>query len=233
VAPQPAAFVLVGMGGFFAGVAKVPLTALIMVSEMSGSYDLLVPLMLVSVMNVALLSSRWSLYEEQVASLIDSPAHLGDFVIDVLEGMKVRQVYKPHRSPQLIRENMPLPQILRVVANSRDSHFPVVDENNQLVGILSLHDLRSALLGNGAGGLVLASDIAASPVATVTPEDNLHTAMRAYAQRQSEEIPVVNPDNPRMVICMLRRGEVLAAYDQQMAALRGHGREREETELEG
>ncbi|HID24441.1 MAG TPA: chloride channel protein, partial [Planctomycetaceae bacterium] len=76
--PQPGAFVLVGMGGFFAGVAKVPLTALLMVCEMSGSYGLLVPLMLVSVVNVALLSSRWTLYEEQVRTLVDSPAHLGD-----------------------------------------------------------------------------------------------------------------------------------------------------------
>jgi len=91
VAPRPEAFVLVGMGGFFAGVAKVPLTALIMVSEMSGSYELLVPLMLVSVINVAVLSSRWSLYEEQVPSLIDSPAHLGDYVVDVLEGMACRR----------------------------------------------------------------------------------------------------------------------------------------------
>ncbi len=219
-APQPEAFVLVGMGGFFAGVAKVPLTALIMVSEMSGSYGLLVPLMLVSVINVALLSSRWTLYEEQVSSLIDSPAHLGDFVVDVLEGMKVRQVYKPHRTPQVIREDVPLPQILRLVANSSDSYFPVVDRNDHLVGIFSLHDIRSALLGNGAGHLVLASDIATDPVPTVTPDDNLHTALRAYAQRQMDEIPVVNPDAPGQVICMLRRGDVLAAYDRQMAALR-------------
>ena len=59
-------FVLVGMGGFFAGVAKVPLTALIMVSEMSGSYELLVPMMLVSMVTVTMLSSKWTLYEEQV-----------------------------------------------------------------------------------------------------------------------------------------------------------------------
>jgi CIC family chloride channel protein len=221
VAPPLEAFVLVGMGGFFAGVAKVPLTALIMVSEMSGSYGLLVPLMLVSVINVALLSSRWTLYEEQVSSLIDSPAHLGDFVVDVLEGMKVRQVYKPHLAPQLIREDLPLPRILELVANSSDACFPVVDEKNQLVGIFSLHDLRSALVGNGAGGLVLASDIATSPVATVTPDDNLHTALRMYAQRQIEEIPVVSPDNHQSVICMLRRGDVIAAYDGQMRALRG------------
>jgi CIC family chloride channel protein len=211
----------VGMGGFFAGVAKVPLTSLIMVSEMSGSYDLLVPLMLVNVVNVAVLSSRWTLYEEQVPSLIDSPAHLGDFVVDVLEGVKVSEIYDPDRRPTLVHEEMPLPQVLRVVAQSDDAYFPVVDEEERLVGIFSLHDTRSALLGNEAGGLILASDLAISPVSTVTPDDNLLTTLRLCTQRNITEIPVVAQDDPRRVICMLRRQEVISAYDQKMSALRG------------
>ncbi len=224
LAPEHATFVLVGMGGFFAGVAKVPRCALVMVSEMSGSYNLLVPLMLVSVINVALLSQRWTLYEEQVSSLIDSPAHLGDFVVDVLEGIKIREVYQPTKSPCLIREDMPLSNVLHLVAASNDSYFPVVDESDLLVGIFSLHDIRSSLVGKDAGNLILASDLATSPVATVTPEDNLHTAMRLYAQKQIAALPVVDPDNPRRVICMLARGEVVDAYDQQVSIL--HGRRR-------
>ena len=219
---QPEAFVLVGMGGFFAGVAKVPLTALLMVSEMSGSYDLLVPLMLVSVVNVAILSQRWTLYEEQVSSLIDSPAHLGEFVVDVLENMKVREVYTPSRRPTLIPEGMPLPQVLHVVAQSIDSYFPVVDVEGRLVGIFSLNDIRSTLVGNGAGSLILASDLATAPVATVTPEDNLLAALRIYTQKSIAEVPVVDPTDHSRVICMLPRGEVIAAYDRQMTALRSH-----------
>ena len=219
-APPIEAFVLVGMGGFFAGVAKVPLTALIMVSEMSGSYDLLVPLMLVNVINVAILSSRWTLYEEQVSSLIDSPAHLGDYVIDVLEGMQVREIYRPQRPPVLIREDTPLPEVLRIVASSMDSYFPVVDRDDMLTGIFSLHDIRSVLVGNGAGKLVLAADLATTSVATLTLDDNLHTALRLYTQKQIEEIPIVESDNPGSVICMLRRGEVITAYDKQMSKLR-------------
>ena len=86
---HPEAFVLVGMGGFFAGAARVPLTAMLMVCEMSGNYGLLVPLMLVSIVNVAILSPRWTLYEEQVFAPVDSPAHQGDFVVDVLEQIRV------------------------------------------------------------------------------------------------------------------------------------------------
>src|SRR4029077_13036257 len=88
---NPAAFVLVGMGGFFAGVSKTPLTSIVMVSEMTGSYSLLVPLMLVCGLNMGL-SRRWTIYEEQVSSPVDSPAHQGDFVIDVLEQLRVREI---------------------------------------------------------------------------------------------------------------------------------------------
>ena len=79
------------MGGFFAGVSKTPLTSIVMVCEMTGSYSLLVPLMLVCGLNMAL-SRRWTIYEEQVPSPIDSPAHQGDFVVDVLERLRVEQV---------------------------------------------------------------------------------------------------------------------------------------------
>jgi len=75
---HPEAFVLVGMGGVFAGVARVPLTAMLMVSEMTGNYNLLVPLMLVCIINMAVLAPRWSLYEQQVLGLADSPAHQGE-----------------------------------------------------------------------------------------------------------------------------------------------------------
>ena len=219
IAPDPRAFVLVGMGGFFAGVAKVPLTGLIMVSEMSGSYDLLVALMVVCFVNVALISQRWTLYEEQVSSLIDSPAHLGDFVVDVLARIRVSEVFQPDNPPTFIREDMPLPEILRIVADSDASYFPVVDRNDELVGFFSIHDTRAALLGDGGGALVLASDLARQPVPTVTPDDNLHTALKIYTAREVHEIPVVSPDDPRKVICMLPRGDVIAAYDHQMSRL--------------
>ena len=93
---EPAAFVLVGMGGFFAGVSKTPLTSIVMVSEMTGSYSLLVPLMLACGLNMAI-SRRWTIYEEQVPTPIDSPAHQGDFVVDVLEQLSRQRCRHPDR----------------------------------------------------------------------------------------------------------------------------------------
>ena len=82
--------------------------------------------MLVCGLNMAL-SRRWTLYEEQVASPIDSPAHQGDFVIDVLERLQVGQVRVRTEGLELIPEATPFDELLRRVARSAETLFPVVD----------------------------------------------------------------------------------------------------------
>lgn len=76
VVPQPAAFAVVGMAGFFAGIAKTPISSLVMVSEITGSYSLLIPSMWVCVLTFAM-SRPWHLYSKQVPGRADSPAHQG------------------------------------------------------------------------------------------------------------------------------------------------------------
>src|SRR5690606_10315681 len=88
---QPQTYAIVGMAGFFAGCAHAPISTIIMVSEMTGNYQLLLPTMWVSTL-CFLLCKRWTIYEKQVLSRLESPAHRGDFIVDVLEGMTVRDV---------------------------------------------------------------------------------------------------------------------------------------------
>jgi CIC family chloride channel protein len=216
---RPEAFVLVGMGGFFAGVARVPLTAMLMVCEMSGNYGLLIPLMLVCIINVAVLASRWSLYEEQVAAVIDSPAHQGDFVVDVLEQIRVRDVMDLDRRIELVPENMPLSDILRVASYATCSYFPVIDAGENLVGIFSLRDLRAVLTGNGSGALIVAADIASQPVLTVQPDDDLHTALRRFTQKNIDDIPIVDPEHNCRILGMLSRRDVIAAYHDKVTQM--------------
>ena len=216
---RPEAFVLVGMGGFFAGVARVPLTAMLMVCEMSGNYGLLIPLMLVSIINVALLSSRWTLYEEQVSTIVDSPAHQGDFVIDVLEQMHVSDVMDLARPYEVVPEYMALPDVLRVASQAAITYFPVVDAEQNLVGIFSLRDLRAVLTGNGSGRLIVAADIATQHVLTVRPDDDLHTALRRFTQKNIDYLPIVDPQDARCLLGMLSRHDVIAAYHNKVTAL--------------
>ncbi|MGE3821938.1 MAG: chloride channel protein [Isosphaeraceae bacterium] len=219
---DPAAFALVGMGGFFAGVSMTPLASMVMVCEMAGSYSLLVPLMLVCTLNLGL-SRRWTLYEEQVPSPVDSPAHLGDFVVDVLERIRVGQVKVRTEGVERVNRSRRFDEILHLAAESTETIFPVVNDAGGLVGIFSLRDVRQALAGSHVGPLVLADDIATRPVATVNPGDDLHTALRRLTERNLDEIPVVSPDDPTRLLGLLSRRDLVAAYSEQIQKLRSPG----------
>jgi chloride channel protein, CIC family len=216
---DPRAFTLVGMGAFFAGVSKTPLASIVMICEMTGHYRLLVPLMLACGLNVVL-SQRWTLYEEQVPSPIDSPAHQGDFVVDVLERLRVEQVHVRTEGIECVAEDTPFDQVLRRVADSAETLFPVVDARGRLTGIFSLRDVRLALLGSHLGPLVLAADFATRPVRTVTPRDDLHTALKRMTELNLDEIPVVAPDDPTRLLGLLSRRELVSAYTAQIDSLR-------------
>ena len=120
-----------GMAGFFTGVANAPIATLIMVSELTGNYGLLAPLMLVCVVAMIVMRKN-SIYENQVAGRFDSPAHVGDFVIDVLEGIPVSALASKGRKPTLIPEGMTLPDILQKIASAKKAYYPVVDEEDKM-----------------------------------------------------------------------------------------------------
>ncbi|HEX3849871.1 MAG TPA: chloride channel protein [Polyangiaceae bacterium] len=88
------AFALVGMGTFYGGIAHTPLRALVLVCELAGNYDLLVPLMLTQGIAFVALRNR-ALYSSQVPTQRDSPIHRDSLLLDVLRGTRVSQLMKP------------------------------------------------------------------------------------------------------------------------------------------
>jgi CIC family chloride channel protein len=216
---HPSAFVLVGMGGFFAGVAKVPIASLIMVAEMTGGYALIVPLMIVSVISYLLLGET-SLYEKQVPSRVDSPAHIGDFAVDILEHISVREALPPGRGVESIPERMPFDEIMQLIASSNQQDFPVVNENGYLTGILSLTDMRKVMFERNLHQFIIAKDIATEGVLTVTPGDSLKTALRKMTEAEIRELPVVSDEDSRRVISMLSRKDVIQTYHDEIERLK-------------
>src|SRR5260370_39963317 len=111
--------------------------------------------MLACGLNMAI-SRRWTIYEEQVSTPIDSPAHQGGFVVDVLEQLSVSDVGIRSVGIATIPSSMPFRELIHLVAQSTETLFPVVDGYGRLTGIFPLHDLRLALVGSEWGPLVLA-----------------------------------------------------------------------------
>ncbi len=218
---DPRAYVLIGMAGFFAGVSNTPIATLIMVSELTGNYGLLAPLMLVCTVAM-LVYPRNSIYQKQVNSRIDSPVHLGEFIVDVLEGIRVKDLNEHGRKPTLIGEGMPLPQILEKIANSEGAYYPVVDDKLRMTAIFSVNDIRRILTEDLPPSLILARDLAVSRVITTTPDESLTEVMRKLSLRGLEEIPVVADDDPQHVLFMLTRRAVLARYAKELEKKQEH-----------
>jgi CIC family chloride channel protein len=207
------------MGGFFAGVAKVPIASLIMVAEMTGGYSLIVPLMIVSTISYLLLGEV-SLYEKQVSTRVDSPAHVGDFAVDILDYLHVKDALPPDRKVETIPEGMPFEQILRVIVQSSQANFPVVDEKGSLKGILSLTDIRRVMLEKELHRLLIAKDIAVEKVLTVTPEDTLNTALKKMTSAEIRELPVVSKEDSQAVLSMLSRKDVIRIYHEEIERIK-------------
>ena len=142
-------FTIVGMGGFFAGVANAPIASMVMVTEITGAYHLLPPLMVVSIIGV-IFSKRHSIYTNQVPNRFESPAHLWDMQVNVLKEVRIidliRQGFvdkKPH--PNVVQENTSLSQLKQIAHKTQSSYFIVLDKNKHYLGSAVLSPLPATL----------------------------------------------------------------------------------------
>lgn len=214
IVTQPSAFVLVGMGAFYAALARVPIATIILVSELFGSYDLLVPLMF-SEMITLLLLSRYTMYEKQVEDAQHSPAHAARFTVDILQDLRVADHYTKGRATETIPDNMPLSDFLEHVSATADSFFVVRDGHDDLVGIVSLSNVRSVVSEGEFLSIMLVTD-AMWPFKSVRPDTDLRTALRVFLESGYDHLPVVDPQDPRRVLGMLSQQQIFAAYNAEL-----------------
>ncbi len=212
---NPTSFVLVGMGAFFAGAAKVPISSMIMVSEMTGGYQLLAPMMLSS-STAFLANSRWTLYEKQVNRMADSPSHLGDFTIDVLDTMVVEQAYRPNPDIPRIQKSTPLSDLQPLFAERSESYFPVVDEQDNIVGIISLRNARKVLFEEEMGHLLIAQDLM-TPAVTVTPAESMRSALKKFLDSDYGQLIVVDYQDERKILGLISHEDIIQSYNEEIA----------------
>jgi CIC family chloride channel protein len=224
---HPASVCVVGMCGFFAGAAKTPISTIVMVTEMTGSYQLLLPAVWVCGLTF-LLSRRMALYQKQVQNRAFSPAHRGEYVEALLERMTVADVFEPS-VVETVTSSMPLSEIVQKIAHSRQDYFPVVDDG-RFVGMLSAHDVREFTFDQSVYSLAIAADIMSSPPVVVRPGDDLHKALETFDSIWIDELPVVDSEDADKVLGQLRRRAINRAYTKKLKELRAlqqqHERER-------
>jgi CIC family chloride channel protein len=220
VVTEPGAFVVVGMAGFFTAVSNTPISTIIFVSEMTDSYQLLLPSLLVC--SVAYLAAqRWTIYEKQPKNRIASAAHAGEFFVDILQAIHVRDLVQHIRKVRLIPQDMRFVDFKRYFAKTKQHYFPVMDHNGRLNGIFSSTDIRSVLFSAEIENLVVMRDIATADIIFTTPEEDLNTVLTKFTKKNIDSLPVVKADDHGILIGMLNRREVIAFYNERIQKMKG------------
>lgn len=205
---DPGAFALVGMGVFYGGIAHVPLAALVLVCELAGNYDLLVPLMLAQGIAFVALRKR-ALYEAQVPTQRDSPVHRDALLIDILKAIQVKELMTHEREFISFAPKTSATEMLEHLGEAAEQDvFPVIDDG-KLVGLVRADAMRVLAKERMVTPWVLAADVMQPPV-LVHPDDDVRSATQRLIANGLREVPVV--DERGAIVGFLDEREVAQIY---------------------
>jgi len=202
------AYALVGMGAVFAGAARAPITAIIMLFEMTRDYTLILPLMLAVVIStlVARNLGRESIYTlKLVRRGID--IHRREEA-DILGAISVNEVMT--RDFPTILPSMSVSELINELHQSGHHGFPMVDERGRFCGCVALEDVEAAM--SRRDPTLTAGDIATKSPIVAYPDQSIRDALAQFGGRDVGRIPVVDRNNPQKLVGILRRHDIVRAY---------------------
>lgn len=211
---KPSGFAMLGMGGFLTAITRAPLTSMFLLFELTGSYQIVVPAMFVTVAAfiVGQRVSRRGL-DNEILHRIGVNLEEGRDA-SVLASIAVRDVMQPGFS--VVNRRTPFRELVKLFSRTQETYFPVVDDDGRMEGILSFQDVRSVLFEESLADVLVAGELATRDVITLYPNDSLQTALRRFNLKDIASIPVVDPQDPRKVLGMLQRKDVLDAYNREL-----------------
>ncbi len=207
-AADPQAFALVGMGAFLSAATRAPVMAVIMLFEMTLSYEIILPIMMCSVVGyyVAKGIEETSLYSESLRrKAADQPAPRTG-------SPKVGSLMKS--DPPHVTEQTTYAEIARMFLTVRFNNLYVVDGGKKFLGAISLHDIKPYLNEPELAGLVMACDIMAESFPTLGPEQSLEEALGSFLRVEANRLPVVAKSGA--LVGSLAKTDLLLALNEQL-----------------
>jgi CIC family chloride channel protein len=205
---QATSFVLIGMAAMLSGVANVPIAAIVMVSELTGNYNLLPPLMFASTL-AYLITSNWSIYEKQVPARVDSPAHREELTIDVLENTLVREAMSVDTMPT--HPSNSVQTVLNLIHKYGHIGYPVLDDD-RLVGIVTFGDAERVPPADRDETLV--GEVMTTPPIVTYPDESLEAALHKLVLNDIGRLPVVDPADESRMLGILTKYDIIRLHAQ-------------------
>lgn len=185
-------FALMGMAGLMSGVMHAPLTGIFLIAELTGGYDLFLPLMIVSVSSylTIIVFEPHSIYSMRLAKKGQLLTHHKDKAVLTL--MKVENVVE--EDFDIVRPEMDLGELVKVISKAKRNLFPVVDASGVLLGIVVLDDIRNIMFRQELYHRFKVDKLMTSPPAKLLVTDPMEIVMREFDDTKAWNLPVIDED---------------------------------------
>ena len=205
-------FVLVGMAGLMAGVMQAPMTAIFLIADMTGGYELLIPLILTSTISYAAtrMVEPYSIYTKRIAKKGELLTHDSDQAVLTLlkTGDLIESDFKT------VRIDATLGELVAVVADSKRNIFPVLDSRNHFQGFVSLEDIRREMFKTEQYNTTHVYNYMKSAPAYVYIDEKMDSVMKKFEQTEAWNLPVVEAD--RTYVGFVSKSKIFSAYRDQL-----------------
>lgn len=205
-------YALLGMAGVMSGVFHAPLTGVFLIAELTGGYQLFIPLMIVSVASYLTINAfeKHSIYAMRLARKGELLTHHKDR--SVLTLMTLDSIIDKERP--LLHPDMYLGQIVQTVSTSKSLHFAVVDMKGGMLGVINVNKIRKIIFRSELYRMYKASQLMRQPEMILRTNDNMQTVMNKFAHCDAGTLPVLKPDGT--FVGFVSRTRLYASYRQVM-----------------
>ncbi len=214
IAVDPTTYILVGMGATLGGIYSIPITAILMIFEMTREYSLMLPLMLSVIISSSLVqiinkgSYHLKILERQGFRIS------GGRESSILKSIYVENLM--HKDPIILDQNVPLFKVVPMLIDNPHRVIYTVDENGNIAGIISDSQIRPLMTEyEELKNTVLARDIADTRIITIKRSDDLDLAIKLSTKADLEEIPVVGEYDNNKIIGYITRQDILDTYNRE------------------
>jgi CIC family chloride channel protein len=209
------AYAVVGMSAMVAGTTHAPITAFLVIFEMTGDYKLILPLMLCSILAsfVASIVKKDSIYTMKLTRRgVDLSRGME---VSIMQATKVRDVM--NKNMVVLNESKDFNDLLKEVINSNEAYYFVVDNKGKYQGSFNVHDVKEVLNEKSLAGLVVAKDLVPISVSpSIEMDATLAQCMRKFGIYEMEELPVVEDENSKRLIGKVGRRDIINVYNREI-----------------
>ncbi len=218
ITATPGAYALVAMGGMVAGTTRAPITAIIIVFELTNDYHIILPLMITAIISTIISSyfTRESIYTLKL--LRRGIAIKEGSEVNVMKSIYIRSVYE--KDFQIIHPQDNFNLVINKIVQNSGREFPVVNDKNEIVGIITVDSVKDFLFEKDElKDVLIAADIMTTKFETVALDDNCQSAIDKMKKLDYETLPVTESSNSKKIVGIVTVKDIQEAYNKEVERL--------------